>query len=139
VLGNGEIQRIRLRTRRLISQQRALVQDLLQLREHLGGSLIVRWSVCGKEGCACHRGNRHGPYYILSTRSGGKGGYTYIEEPQVPRAQDLVQRHRRFQTGLRRLKRINEDLVVALRRYREVTGRRALRALADSHARKAVV
>jgi hypothetical protein len=139
VLGNDEIQRIRLRTRRLIGEQRALVQDLLRLREHLGGSLIVRWALCGKEGCACQRGRRHGPYYVLSTRSGGKGGYTYLPEPQVARAQDLVERHRHFQIGLKRLKRLNEDLVLVLRRYREATGRKALRALANDQRRKAVV
>jgi len=139
MLDSGEIQRIRLKTRRLIAEQRAQVQDLLRLREHLGGSLIVRWAVCGKEGCACRKGQRHGPYYILSTRSGGKGGYTYLPEPQVARAQDLVERHRRFQAGLKRLQRLNEDLVLALRRYREATGHKALRALGDNQTRKAVV
>ena len=99
----------------------------------------MRWAVCGKEGCACRKGQRHGPYYILSTRSGGKGGYTYLPEPQVARAQDLVERHRRFQAGLKRLQRLNEDLVLALRRYREATGRKALRALGDNQTRKAVV
>jgi hypothetical protein len=139
MLDGGEIQRTRRRARRLITQQRALVQELLRLREHLGGSLIVRWAVCGKEGCACHRGDRHGPYYVLSTRSGGKGGYTYIQRPQVARAQGLVRQHRRFQAGLRRLKHVNEELVVVLRRYREATGRRVLRAFAEETSRKAVV
>jgi hypothetical protein len=139
MLNSGEIQRIRLKTQRLIAEQRAQVQELLRLREHLGGSLIVRWAVCGKEGCACRRGQRHGPYYILSTRSGGKGGYTYLPEPQVARAQDLVERHRRFQAGLKRLRRLNEDLVLSLRRYREATGRKALRALGGDQPRKAVV
>ena len=139
MLDGGEIQRIRLRTRRLIAQQRALVQELLRLREHLGGSLIVRWAVCGKEGCACHRGDRHGPYYVLSTRSGGRGGYTYIRGPKVARAQGLVRQHRRFQAGLRRLKQLNEELVLALRRYREATGRRVLRTFSEEPSRKAMV
>ena len=136
---SGELERLRLKTRRLVTEQKALVQTLLRLREHLGGSLIVRWAECGKEGCACQRGDRHGPYYILSNRSGGQGGYTYLQEPQVARARDLVQRHRRFQDGLRRLKRINEGLVVALRRYREAAGRRGLRTLGREQSQKAVV
>lgn len=136
---NGELDRIRLKTRSLVTEQRALVQALLRLREHLGGSLIVRWAECGKEGCACQRGDRHGPYYILSNRSGGQGGYTYLQAPQVARARDLVQRHRRFQDGLRRLKQINEELVLALRRYREAAGRRGLRTLGKGQAQKAVV
>jgi hypothetical protein len=139
VASSAEVERIRARTRRLVAEQRTLVQSLLRLREHLGGSLIVRWAECGKEGCACHRGERHGPYYVLSTRSGGKGGYTYLQKPQVARARDLVRRHRRFQDGLKRLRRINEDIVAALRRYREAAGRKGVQALQESHVQKAVV
>ncbi len=60
-------------------EQRLLVEKLLRLREQLQGSLFARYGVCGKENCICRQGRKHGPYYVLSTRSGGKGGFAYLK------------------------------------------------------------
>jgi hypothetical protein len=139
VPSSATIERIRAQAQQLVIEQRTLVTSLLKLREHLGGSLIVRWAECGKEGCACHEGERHGPYYVLSTRSGGKGDYRYLQQPQVARARGLVDRHRRFQDGLKRLRQINQELVSALRRYREAAGLRGVQALRQSLEQKVVV
>ena len=118
---------IRRRVREKLREQRKLVEDLLREREQLQGSLFERWAVCGKEGCACREGRRHGPYYVLSTRSGGKGGFAYLEGRQAVEARDLVKRHRAFRAGMRRLKRLGEQLVTLLRRYQEATARQGVR------------
>ncbi len=115
---------IRRRVREKLREQRELVEDLLrERREQLQGSLFERWAVCGKEGCACRQGRRHGPYYVLSTRSGGKGGFAYLEGSQAAEARELVKRHRAFRAEMRRLKRVGEQLVTLLRRYQEVLAR----------------
>ncbi len=114
---------IRRRVREKLREQRALVEELLREREQLRGSLFERWAVCGKEGCACREGRRHGPYYVLSTRSGGRGGFAYLEGSRASEARDLVQRHRAFRNGMRRLKRVGEQLVTLLRRYQEILAR----------------
>ncbi len=114
---------IRRRVREKLREQRKLVEGLLREREQLQGSLFERWAVCGKEGCACREGRRHGPYYVLSTRSGGKGGFAYLEGSRAAEARELVRRHRSFRAGMRRLKRVGEQLVTLLRRYQEVTAR----------------
>jgi hypothetical protein len=110
-------------------EQRELVRSLLHLREQLRGSLFTRYGECGKEACACRHGERHGPYYVLSTRVAGKGGYTYLEAGKAREARDLVARYREFRKGLRRLKRINEALVALLRRYQESSTRKTSRRL----------
>ena len=127
-----EVERLRQRAQRLLAAQRAQVRALLKLRELLGGSLVVRYAVCGKEGCACREGEKHGPYYVLSNRSGGQGGYAYLQEPQVRCARELVQRHRQFRDGMRRLKKTNEELVEAMQRYRTTLSRRGERTLRAS-------
>jgi hypothetical protein len=114
---------IRRRVREKLREQRDLVEELLHERQQLQGSLFTRWGVCGKEGCACREGRKHGPYYVLSTRSGGKGGFAYLEGHQAAEALKLVKRHRAFKTGMRRLKRVGEQLVVLLRRYQEAMAR----------------
>ena len=115
---------IRDRVRDRLSQQRELVAELLQRREQLAGSLFVRFGVCGKEGCACRSGRKHGPYYVLSTRSGGRGGFAYLDARQAEQARALVKASREYRTGMRRLRRVGEQLVVLLRRYQDATARR---------------
>jgi hypothetical protein len=120
---------IRRRVRGRLAEQRRLVRALLEQRQQLQGSLFVRYGLCGKAGCACRQGARHGPYYVLSTRSGGRGRFAYLEGRRVGEARALVARSRRFRADLRRLRAVNRDLVSLLRRYQESASRRASRKL----------
>lgn len=114
---------IRERVRARLQEQRALVEDLLRRRAQLAGSLFVRFGVCGKEGCACRSGQKHGPYYVLSTRSGGRGGFAYLDASRLAEARALVKASREYRAGMRRLRRVGEQIVVLLRRYQDATAR----------------
>src|SRR5512134_2079550 len=118
---------IRQRVRTRLQEQRSLVAELLRRREQLAGSLFVRFGVCGKEGCVCRTGQKHGPYYVLSTRSGGKGGFAYLEASQMAEARELVKAYRDYRAGMQRLRKVGEQLVVLLRRYQEATTRQGTR------------
>ena len=115
---------IRARVRARLAEQRALVSTLLRLRTQLQGSLVVRHVECGKAGCACHTGRRHGPYFVLSNRSGGRGSFAYLDAAEAARARTLVARYREFRRGLQRLQKVNVDLVGLLRRYQKAQLRR---------------
>ena len=115
---------IRQRVRARLQEQRTLVARLLRRREQLAGSLFMRWGVCGKKGCVCQTGQKHGPYYVLSTRSGGRGGFTYLDAKQMSEARGLVKAHREYRADLKRLRKVNDQLVVLLRRYQEATAQR---------------
>jgi hypothetical protein len=114
---------IRQRVRTKLQEQRVLVEEMLRRREQLAGSLFVRFGVCGKEGCVCRTGRKHGPYYVLSTRSAGRGGFSYLDERQMAEARSLVKAYREYRSGMRRLTRVGEQLVVLLRRYQQATTR----------------
>ena len=114
---------IRRRVRARLQEQRTLIGDLLKRREQLAGSLFVRFGVCGKEGCVCRSGQKHGPYYVLSTRSGGRGGFSYLDASQLAEARALVKSFREYRAGMRRLRTLSEQIVVLLRRYQEATSR----------------
>jgi hypothetical protein len=115
---------LRRRVRTLLQEQRKAVRTLLVARAQLSGSLITRYGRCGKPGCACRRGPGHGPYYVLSRRSGGQGGYDYLDAGRARQAREMVVRARAFRSGLRRLQRLNRDLLGLLRRYQAVMDRR---------------
>lgn len=112
------------RVRRLLTRQRALVSSLLELRGQLRGSVFTRYGTCGKAGCACRDGQGHGPYFVLSTRSGGAGGFAYLDARQAAEARRRVAGYRRFRSGMRRLKTLNGELLEALKRYQEAVARR---------------
>jgi Family of unknown function (DUF6788) len=120
---------LRARIRARLADQRALVQRLLHLREQLPGSLFARYGTCGKETCSCRTGAKHGPYFVLSTRSGGRGGFQYIEDEQAQEAKDLVSRHREFQEGLRQLRKVSAEIVTLLKRYQAGMARKGQKRL----------
>ena len=118
---------VRQRVRARLQEQRALIEDLLRRREQVAGSLFVRYGVCGKEACVCRTGQKHGPYYVLSTRSGGRGGFAYLDGSQMAEARDLVKAFREYRAGMRRLRQVNEAIVALLRRYQKLTMRQGSR------------
>lgn len=120
---------LRDRVRARLADQRALVLRLLHLREQLPGSLFARYGTCGKEACSCRTGAKHGPYFVLSTRSGGRGGFQYLEDEQAQEAKDLVDRHREFQEGLRQLRKVSAEIVSLLKRYQAGMARQGRRRL----------
>jgi len=118
-----------------LNEQRRLVESLLELREQLPGSLFSRYGRCGKPACACAAGGPlHGPYWVLSRRSGGRGSFAYVERGFVGRTRQMVGRYRRFRAGLKRLRDLNEELVDLLRRYQEQRARVAGREVALAKA-----
>jgi hypothetical protein len=129
-MSNAELLRRRVTLK--LREQRALTLGLLRLREQIGGSLFARYGECGKEACVCRQGSKHGPYWVLSTRSAGKGGFTYLDEAAAGEARMLVQRYRAFRTGLRRLNKVNAEIVALLRRYQTVMSRQGGRRLGVS-------
>jgi hypothetical protein len=100
-----------------LTEHESLVLALLSEREQIKGSLFSRFAVCGKLNCACAQGEKHGPYYVLSNRSGGEGAFVYLKDDQVSRVRELVNRHRRFKKGLKKLKGLSSKLHEMFERY----------------------
>lgn len=100
-----------------VVEHESLVDSLLQEREQIRGSLFSRFARCGKAGCVCAQGEKHGPYYVLSSRRRGEGAFIYLKQEQVGRVRDLMKRHRRFKKGLKRLKDLSSKLHALFDRY----------------------
>jgi hypothetical protein len=123
-------EQIRGRIREALARQRRLVSSLLRRREQLQGSLFVRYGRCGKAGCACQtEGHRHGPYYVLSARTGGRGSFSYLDAPTARAARARVAQYRAFRAGLQSLRRVNGSLVGLLQRYQQAQLRKTVRRL----------
>jgi hypothetical protein len=62
-----------------IRQQRArLARRLGRGGALMKGSLALRWVRCGRRGCRCASGEKHGPYLYVSVFAGGKTRSVYV-------------------------------------------------------------
>lgn len=94
-------------------ERQALLPLVLRPGPMVSGGLVERWIVCGKEGCRCQSGERHGPYYYRSVLKSGKPRLEYIgkdEEPDVP----LLKRYQDYQRRMARLNAVHREMVELL-------------------------
>ena len=47
------------------------------------GTVHAQWVRCGKPNCRCHEGHKHGPYYHLFWREGGRLRKRYLKPAEV--------------------------------------------------------
>jgi hypothetical protein len=99
----------------------ALRQRKLILLRHLArppraavrASVVERFGTCGKAGCACHSGAKHGPYYYLTqcvaTGHVRKFLLKTLEEQQA--AREAVGVFNQFYDTLEELSQINAELL----------------------------
>ena len=73
---------------RLAGRRRTLVERLSALGPVLRASLIERFTQCGKGGCKCMHGEKHGPaYYLTVSYAKGKTRQVYVPKDLRPLAE----------------------------------------------------
>jgi len=80
--------------------------------EPLAGCLSAGYQRCGKPGCRCARGRRHGPYWSRFWREGGRRRRAYVRASDLPRVRAGIDAWRRLHPPARSTR----DLLVELRR-----------------------
>jgi len=106
------ISRWRQRIRQLRKIRGLLENRLMKPKAMRVGSVVKQYMFCGKASCACHRDpqKKHGPYYYLSYKEGGKSRYKYLGKatsPEVERARN----YQGFQRGMAQLGRMHREVV----------------------------
>jgi hypothetical protein len=69
------------------------------------GSVVKQYMFCGKASCGCHQDpkKKHGPYYYLSYKVGGRSRYKYLGKAassEVARAVKINEHEKNFTKGL---------------------------------------
>lgn len=91
-------------------ERRTLLRTVLKPGPMVPGGLVERWIVCGKAGCRCSTGDRHGPYYYRSVLKAEGPRLEYLGKSgqvDVP----LLRRYQRYQRQMARLNTIHRELV----------------------------
>ncbi len=96
-----------------LRQRRAdLVGSLPSLEHLMHGSLIARYTHCGKPNCHCKTGKGHGPHWYLSFL--GPQGHTrleYVPTALAPLVKEQIDRHHDVERILAQVAEINRELL----------------------------
>ena len=103
------------RTSTLALRQRkaALLRQLTVPADLLRASFVERFTTCGKPNCACAQGQRHGPfYYLTSNLAPGHILKFLLKDPARQQAAQQAVRHYQIHwEGLEELSQINAELL----------------------------
>lgn len=91
----------------------ALLRSLCVPADLLRASYVERFTTCGKSNCVCSSGQRHGPFYYLTSHlAAGKILKFLLKEPQQQSAAQLgVEHYQAHWEGLEELSQINAELL----------------------------
>jgi hypothetical protein len=110
--------------KRIRRKKRVLLKQIQGCSGMLQGSLVTLYRKCGRKGCRCERGEKHGPAYYLSFKEGGVTQMIYIPASrleEVKKAREAFGRY--WELGVE-LSRLNLE-EMGLRRRRDVRGKGA--------------
>lgn len=98
------------------TRKRAIARRLPDLGEILRASLITRYTTCGKPGCKCMRGDKHGPSYTVSvTVAPGKTRQMYVRKHDVEKVKAWIDNYDKVWRALVEISDINFELLRAKR------------------------
>lgn len=110
----AKIHAVRRKSTLALRQRRtALLRQLTLPPQAIRASVVERFGTCGKPGCACHFGAKHGPYYYLTQCVAvGQVRKFLLKTPEVlATAQGAVAAFNRFYDQLEELSQINAELL----------------------------
>jgi len=92
-----------------------LATELKNPGKMVAGAIIQRYTVCGKVGCRCLSGQRHGPYPALSRPN---GQVVYLNRKLHASITPYVERYQAFQRHLSQWRKLIRELDELLSNFR---------------------
>lgn len=100
------------KAQRLAVRRRKLVEQLSALGPVLRASLIQRFTQCGRAGCKCMQGHKHGPsYYLTVSYAKGRTRQVYVPKDLQPLAEKWVRNYHQAMTMFEEISSINLELI----------------------------
>ncbi|MFH1233675.1 MAG: DUF6788 family protein [Patescibacteria group bacterium] len=93
-----------------ISKRAMLEKELINSRHKMTmGTLVERYVVCGKPGCKCTMGAKHGPFLYLYKMVDGKNIRSYINKKDIKLIKALG-RYKLYQQKLAEIRGLNKEI-----------------------------
>ncbi len=95
----------------LLNEERTRhIFSLTQGEDMVLGLPLEVFRKCGKAGCKCNQGERHGPYPALSVNKGGKQKIVMVKKEDAATVIKQSKRYRYYQQTLAKIRRINKEI-----------------------------
>lgn len=118
-----ELSRVRQVIDRLRRERGWWEDRVMRVGPFVEGSLVEQYRTCGKAGCRCKRGEKHGPYHYLSQKVDGRTRMRYVAKKEVRQLKVLLRRHRELRQARQRIRELTgeiEELFDVVERLRRV-------------------
>jgi hypothetical protein len=89
----------------------ALIRRLGRRGELMKGSLVMRSTRCSRPGCACARGEKHGPYLYVSVFREGRTRSVYVPQHLEGEVRRWVENARALEKDLAEISWLNAQLL----------------------------
>ncbi len=99
------------REARIRRRRRQLAKDLGAKGEFLRGSLVERYTVCGRPGCRCVRGRKHGPYLYVSVFDGKRSRQVYVPQSMQTEVRVWARNYREFAERAAEISQLSVELI----------------------------
>ena len=95
------------------NRRERLLKDINDKSFLLKGSLNQVYRKCGNPNCRCARGEKHGPFYLLTWNEGGKTRSRHIPRDQASKVKKMTANYREAKRLLDELSRANLELITS--------------------------
>jgi uncharacterized protein YjiS (DUF1127 family) len=118
-----DLSRLRQQATRLRKERDHLETLVVGVGPMIEGSLVKRYTVCGKKGCRCLTGKKHGPFLYLTRLVEGKLKTRYVRKGSWVLVRQMVERYRRFRQRRRKIRELTASIEAVLEDIRAVQER----------------
>ena len=101
LLSVAEIRRARVRVARRLARRGEIMK----------GSLVMRATRCGRPGCKCAQGEKHGPYLYVSVFREGRTRSVYVPQHMEGEVRRWVENARQLESDVAAITWLNAELL----------------------------
>lgn len=95
----------------LLAKRQQLFGKLMKLTEMVNGNVIQIYRRCGKPGCKCATGEKHGPALALHFKEEGRSQMVYLPRGNVTECRRRRTQYNRFKELTKQILSVNRQIL----------------------------
>ena len=105
----------------LMKERDKLIWDLFNSMpvDMIAANLSYVFRSCGKQGCKCTTGEKHGPYPAIQLKIKNKRTIKMIKKNDIDEVEKKVNRYKEYQDGLAKINKLHKEIHELLKEIRD--------------------
>jgi hypothetical protein len=105
----------------LQKEKNKIIWDLLDSLpvDMIAASISYVFRRCGKPGCKCQKGEKHGPYPAIQIKIKNKRTVKMIKKGDAEKVEKKVNEYKVYQEGLARINKLHREILALLQEARD--------------------